>query len=195
MCTFAQHFFIRRDKIVKHEWKDTRLASFIRTMPPLRIVVSALFVAALMIPIELSDSHNRDRQTTFALGVAIVPEKFGYFGGLVHFDTLEIRPQGVLIQKHGLFRNKAWRLPYRQISKIVFGVFLGQRYIKLDFYEGWIRSSFRIYINRRDANNSLTSLFDGTGVETDNRWNIKEQSREDSIRIISHPLRAREGYR
>jgi hypothetical protein len=180
---------------MKHGWIDTRFASFIGTVRPWRIVVPVLVFAALMIPVELSDSRNRDRQTLVTLGTVIVPEKFGYFGGLIHFDTLEIMPQGVRIHRHSLFRDKILPLTYRQINTIVFGIFLGQRYIKLDFYEGWIKSSFRIYINTHDANDSLTTLFDGTGVKTDNRWNIKQLSREDSIRVNLRPSHTREGYR
>jgi len=164
-------------------------------MRPWRIGVPVVIVIALLVPVELSNSNNQNRQILFTLGTVIIPEKFGYFGGLVHFDTLEIMPQGVRIHKHSVFRDKTLLLPYRQINKVVFGILLGQRYIKLDIYEGWIKSTFRIYINTRDANSSLTSLFDGTGVETDNRWNIEKPSRKDSIRINLRPSHAREGYR
>ena len=133
------------------------------------ILILAL-CSVLLIPAIFSDSQNRNRQVKFSWRSAVVPEKYGYLAGLFNFDTLEIAEKTISIKKHSLLGDNNITLPIRQIRKVVFGTFIGQRYIKLNYSDDWFGGSYKIYINPEETNAAIISLFNDSQLIIENQW-------------------------
>jgi hypothetical protein len=107
---------------------------------------SLIFLGALIgIPLVCSEENNKELKTDYRWDSVSFPEQSGLLGGWVGRDTLELNGPTVVMKKHGLFGSKTVTVPASRIKKLIIGSFLGQKYVQVEYEEGILGSSYRIY--------------------------------------------------
>ncbi len=106
-----------------------------------------VLLCVLATPFDNSKVKNKDIRITLDYDSIIIPEKYGYLGGLFNYDTLEVYKNYFLIRKHSLFSDGEISIPTAKIKKVVIGTTLGQKYVEMDYEGGIFGSSYTIYVN------------------------------------------------
>lgn len=130
-----------------------------------------LFLFGLVcLPFMKAKEKNDKRNISLAWEGVIIPERYGYFGGIFNFDTLEVYRKQFVIRKHGILGGEIVNLPMSQVKKVILGSRLGLKYITIA-YEGLIfGDSYQIYTVDGARSDFLIPFLESNGIIIDDNW-------------------------
>jgi len=145
------------------------IGKFVKTYWFILFVLASLFSYALD-PVFDTNNKNKKIKSDFWGDFMIIPEMYGYLGGVFNYDTLEFHSKNIVIHKHSFLNNEMASIPSHQVKKIIFGTFLSLKYIKVEYDDGIFGGSYRIFINSDPYLEIARSYWDPSKTMIEYNW-------------------------
>lgn len=147
-------------------WRDS-----LKTLIKVIGFICILYLVGIILdPLVDSSKKNNNKNINFEWQGIVIPERYGYLGGLLRFDTLEIHEKYFLINKHEVLSNETITIPLIKAKRVIFGTFLGQKYIKIEYEGGFFGDSYKIYTNSNASSEYIRPFFNNNRIIIEDNW-------------------------